>query len=89
MPARGGKEGNVLNYHLLVVRIDAEGRLRNSKPCAECIGFMRRFGGIKNVYYSNDQGELVCEPLATISSTHSTNGTRALRREKIIKTEAI
>lgn len=59
-------------YHLLVVRLDREGQLRNSKPC--------RFGHIDKIFYSTDDGRLAVEKLDEMNSDHFTNGCRALQR---------
>ena len=67
-------------YHLLVVRLDREGRLRNSKPCSECLEFLRRFGHIDKIFYSTDDGRLTVEKLDDMYSDHLTNGSRALQR---------
>lgn len=42
---------------IFVFRIGS-GKLLNSKPCADCISMMRRFG-IDTVYYTDDKGEVV------------------------------
>lgn len=67
-------------YHLLVVRLDREGQLRNSKPCSECLEFLRRFGHIDKIFYSTDDGRLAVEKLDEMNSDHFTNGCRALQR---------
>lgn len=41
------------NASVIVVRINPEGQLRNSKPCPMCQGAMS-FAGIRNVIYSVD-----------------------------------
>jgi hypothetical protein len=44
-------------YNLLVVRITAEGKLTDSKPCCMCINLMKKLG-IKRVYYTDIVGNL-------------------------------
>ena len=46
---------------ILVIRITNNGNLKNSKPCLHCILKLESFASvvnIKNVYYSNDNGEI-------------------------------
>lgn len=51
-------ERSVKGFNLLVVRIDANGFLRMAKPCEWCSDSIKHFG-IRNVYYSNDEGEII------------------------------
>ena len=45
------------------------GDLVNSKPCNTCIYYMQLYG-IKSVYYSNEDGEIVKEKLNDITADH-------------------
>jgi len=50
--------------NLLVVRFSKNNKLQNSKPCANCIQNMRilpekKGYKIRNIYYSNDNGEII------------------------------
>ncbi len=45
------------------------GHLVNSKPCNTCIYYMQLYG-IKSVYYSNEDGEIVKEKLNDITADH-------------------
>jgi len=47
-------------YDLLVIRINPDGQLKNSRPCILCIEDMKR-RNIKRVFYTNDQGKIVYE----------------------------
>ena len=38
--------------HMLVVRVNNQGKLRMAKPCAHCIKYLE-YVGIKDVFYSN------------------------------------
>lgn len=42
-----------------------------SKPCEHCVKFLK-YMDIKRVYYSNSNGELVCEKINNMVSTHIT-----------------
>ena len=41
----------------------------NSKPCNSCIYYMQLYG-IKSVYYSNDNGEIIKEKISDIEASH-------------------
>lgn len=72
------KNKNNDKYHVLVIRIDRNGNLKNSKPCSECIQFMKTFGGIRNVYYTDSNGDLICEKLTDMYTSHNSKGMRAI-----------
>jgi hypothetical protein len=78
-----GKTNKVNQYHILVIRVGLNGELKNSKPCSDCIKFMKTFGGIRNIYYTDSNGCLVCEKLSAISTEHNSKGARAIKRNKI------
>jgi deoxycytidylate deaminase len=62
-------------YAILVIRIKRDtGELVNSKPCYDCINTMKKCG-IKKVYYSNSNGEIVMERVSQIENRKS-NGYR-------------
>lgn len=46
------------NCDILVVRVSRTGILGNSKPCEMCAGAMAHVG-IRNVWYTNSDGEIV------------------------------
>ena len=52
-----------------MIRVNAKGDLVNSKPCNSCIYYMQLYG-IKSVYYSDENGEIVREKLLDIQSSH-------------------
>lgn len=54
---------------MFVIRVNAKGNLVNSKPCNSCIYYMQLYG-IKSVYYSDENGEIVREKLLDIQSSH-------------------
>lgn len=41
---------------------------------------MKAFGGIRNVYYTNSDGILICERLSTMSETYDSKGTRSIQK---------
>lgn len=46
-------------YSLFVTRIRKDGRQTMAKPCKHCIALMKHVG-LKNVYYTNWEGEVEC-----------------------------
>lgn len=58
-------------YSVLVIRIKRDtGELVYSKPCHDCIHAMRKYG-IKTVYYSGHDGEIVMERVSQMSNRPS------------------
>ena len=52
------------NINMLVIRINKNNKILNSKPCANCIKNIKilpekKGYKIKNIYYSNDNGEII------------------------------
>jgi len=62
---------------ILVIRIDRTGKLNNSKPCNECIQMLKKYN-INRVYYSNSEGEIVCEKVCQITTDHMSTGYQAI-----------
>lgn len=76
------------NYNLLVIRLDGSGNaITSSKPCAHCIAMLKNINKnkhrnkniINKIYYSTKTGEVVCEKIHKLESTHLT---KANRRKK-------
>lgn len=58
-------------YSIIVIRIHKiTGQLMNSKPCHNCIESMKKCG-IKTVYYSNLDGDIVMERVNKITNCQS------------------
>ena len=75
---------------LIVIRIGADGNLCLSKPCLSCLEKIRKYG-IKKIYYSDANGDIVNEKIddikTSISSGHIAGldilqGKRTSRRTK-------
>lgn len=60
---------------LLVIRVNNEGKLVNSRPCNDCIKILKRYP-IKKIYYSNDNGEIIVEKLMDMELLHDSTGYR-------------
>ncbi len=55
---------HLINVNILVIRISKRNKLQSSKPCINCIQKMKSLPEkkgyrIKNVYYSNDNNEII------------------------------
>ena len=58
----------------MVFRVSPSG-IKNSRPCADCLETMKMFG-IRRVYYSLDNGEIVYEKVSDMISTHRSTMTK-------------
>ncbi len=54
---------------IFVIRVNSEGRISNSRPCINCLNYMKLFG-IKSVYYSTDDETIETEKIKTMETTH-------------------
>jgi pyrimidine deaminase RibD-like protein len=56
---KGAKDKNI---ELVVIRVSPTGVIGNSKPCFQCIQqIMKSRFNISKVYYSNAEGDIICE----------------------------
>lgn len=67
------KRKRLQNINMLVIRISKTNKLQNSKPCAICIQIMKNLPEkkgyrIRNIYYSNDNGEIIKSNLKTLEN---------------------
>ncbi len=72
---QNSKNFNVKNQKkgdLLVIRINNNGNLCNSRPCINCLKMMKDVK-IKKVYYTNNDGELVVEQVKDMISVCTTS----------------
>lgn len=58
---------------IIIIRINKSNHLRNSRPCNACIEKMRK-KGIRRAYYSNENGEIVCEEINQMPLLHDSSG---------------
>ena len=49
---------NLEDHSMIVLRIDRNGKLNNSKPCLGCRSVLNQFN-VKNIFYSNSEGNIV------------------------------
>ena len=57
----------------MVVRLNKNGELKNSRPCTNCIKTML-FYNIKKVIYSDDSGNLITEKVMNMEMNHVSSG---------------
>lgn len=63
---------------LLVVRVNKEGKMANSKCCVLCTALLKAVG-ISKIYYSTDSGEIVCQRVRDLEFDFISSG---LERKK-------
>jgi len=68
-----------LNVDVFVVRIDKNNKLKNSYPCNSCIRRLFEIG-VKNLYYSNEDGIIVKERVCNLENRFCTSGDRYIFR---------
>lgn len=61
---------------IIVIRVDKNGELKNSRPCNHCIHSLRKLG-IRKVFYSNEHGYIVCEDLDNMELLHTSAGNKS------------
>ena len=53
----------------LVVIQSKDGRIKGSKPCKQCIAYLK-YMHVKRVSYSTEGGDFITEKVATMSNDH-------------------
>jgi cytidine deaminase len=67
----------VRGMDILVIRINKNLALKNSRPCNQCIDTLSKLG-IRKVYYSNEDGNIVWEFVEQMAKIHISSGTKHL-----------
>ena len=62
--------------NILVVRVDGQGNLKNSKPCSDCLCRIKNIKSIKTIYFSDDDGQIVSFSKNDINNEHISHGHR-------------
>lgn len=60
---------------IFVIRVNKNDELMNSKPCNTCLYYMKLFG-VKSVYYSDENGDIIKEKINQIEVEHQSIGHR-------------
>jgi deoxycytidylate deaminase len=66
---------NVKGMDIIVIRVNKNNILKNSRPCNDCINKLNKLG-IRKVYYSNEQGEIVYEYVKDMPNLHISSGSK-------------
>jgi deoxycytidylate deaminase len=66
------------NMDIIVIRVNKQNKLKNSRPCNNCIIKLLSCG-IRKVYYSDDNGDIVCEFLKDMKHMHVSLGNRMIK----------
>jgi hypothetical protein len=74
----------LVKIDILVIRTSSTGVLGMSKPCSKCISDMsiypqRKGYSIRNIYYSGEDGEIICTNLAALLSSDDKHVSRYYR----------
>lgn len=67
------------NLSILVIRLDSLDKLRQSKPCADCIALLQSFS-ICTAKWSKDDETIATERVATLQTDFVSTGNRAWKR---------
>jgi hypothetical protein len=75
-----GTKPKKANVDIVVMRINKIGEVANARPCYNCLTMMKAVG-IRKVYYSISDNELICEKVNNMISIHisATTRTRTLQ----------
>jgi deoxycytidylate deaminase len=72
-----GPKKNLKGLDIIVIRTNSHGVLCNSRPCNNCINKMNKIG-IRKVYYSTQDGNIVYEFVKEMQLTHKSHGQKLL-----------
>lgn len=62
---------------MMVVRVNSFGKLCNSRPCDDCIKYIKQYKQIERIYYSDERGIIVMERVRNMSDKcHKSHCTR-------------
>ena len=64
----------------MVVRVTAEGELRDSRPCRDCLKWLRQYK-VRRVYYSTDDGVVVSERVRDMTTEWVSLGYRNMTKQ--------
>lgn len=62
-------KNNYKNFILVVIRLDKNNNLCDSKPCVNCLNLIRK-SNIKKIYYSDNYGNIIKEKVKNITTNH-------------------
>ena len=56
-------------YSIVVLRVNSNGKLLNSKPCYHCLQILKKIG-ISKIYYSTEDGEIEVQKIKNMDTDH-------------------
>lgn len=71
---------------MIVIRVNSKGELCSSRPCYNCLDMMKAVG-IKRVYYSDDNGNIVVETVKDMISIQASVVTKHIHNLKSVVKE--
>lgn len=74
------KKKNMKGLDIIVIRLSKSGSFINSRPCSFCIQRLQELH-IRKVYYSNQDGNIICESIYNMEKTHISMGDKNLNRK--------
>jgi deoxycytidylate deaminase len=70
-------------FDILIIRVNKSLNLINSRPCNSCIEKMQQ-KGIRKAYYSDCEGNIVCEYIDVMPKTHESYRTDINKKKTLI-----
>ena len=70
---------SVKGLDILVIRINKQLALKNSRPCNHCIDKLKKIG-IRKVFYSNENGNIVSEFINDMEKRHISAGAKLMEK---------
>jgi len=78
-------KNNPIKMDILIVRINNNGEIKNSKPCKNCIKYIEKSRlNFVNVYYSNEKSQIIKTNLKLLSMDICQHISSGMRRKKTI-----
>ena len=68
---------NLNNYTIAVVRFGKDGKLKNSRPCNQCLETMIKYR-IKKILYSTEDGSVIAEKPINMEKHHISSGWKVI-----------
>ena len=75
------EENKKIKCDLIVIRINSEEKLCNSRPCYNCLDMMRAVG-IRKVYYADNNENIICENVKDMVSINTSSVMKMIHRIK-------
>ena len=78
------KKIKVATFDLIVMRITKKGTIGDSAPCRNCMIKLKKNKTIKirNLYYSTNNGSMICQPFNTYDTLHISSGNLLIQTKR-------